>query len=127
MSEQPLIAVVDSDDDVAEAVCDLLRAKGYRAIGSVLRDFATPESTAAWFQEHDVDAILYEIAPPYEESLARFERIRRVVAPAGQKAVLHTASLETLKEYDHPPGVVQHLNRPPNLGVLLDAIRKALT
>src|SRR3712207_2819425 len=92
---RPLVACVDSSEDVVQLLADYLRLEGFRAV-----THATP---VAWGVDPVIrfvadlrpDACVYNVSLPYRENWAEFEALRAAVPDV--PFVLTTTNLHALR------------------------------
>ncbi len=73
MRTRPTIAVFDDSRDTVEVLVEAFRANGIDAVGQLVTDDPGVER---FVQEHQPDAIVFDVAPPYLDDLETLRRLR---------------------------------------------------
>src|SRR5262245_35210159 len=94
--EQPLVACVNSSEDVAQLLRDGLVVEGIRAVAHVPPLCYGSEPTIDFLTELAPDVVLYTVSLPYRASFGVFQQIQTAVPSAA--AVLTTTNARALDE-----------------------------
>lgn len=130
MSEPTILtaAVFNASDDTVEMLKEILAHRGFRAFGGHADDV---KSGALNFVEflttHKPDAIVWDIAPPYDRNWNFFQLIRTVEPLHGCGLVLtttHKQHLDTLAGLD--TGAIEIIGKPYDLGAIADAVVRSV-
>jgi len=120
VTEGPLVAVVDDDDAVREALSDVLRAFGF-----AVEDFSSAEAFLAFEGMERTDCLVLDIAMPGMTGL----ELQRELKRRGRRIpiVFITAHADqTLRPRVLAAGAAEILFKPFTETALLDAVRAAL-
>ena len=120
----PLIACVDSSEDVTRLLADYLRLEGFRAVTHVtpVRWGAGPVIT--FLTDVRPDACVFTVSLPYAESWAEFRVVRAAVPNV--PFVLTTTNKRALEVAVGPVDGIELFGKPFDLGQVCQAVRRAL-
>ena len=120
MVESPLIAIVDDDASIRDALTSLLRAVGWRAEG-----FATAEAFLQSGQVHTTACLLLDVRLPGSSGLELQRQLRS--SQARMPIIFITAhGNEAMRAQALQAGAVAFFAKPFNDTALLEAIHTAL-
>lgn len=78
MARTPVIAVLNSNDDVVELLRMVLEQRGFVVVSAHLDAIRRGEQSLVDFVvEHDPQVILYDLVPPYDRSWRFLEHVRQ--------------------------------------------------
>ncbi|OIO60519.1 MAG: DNA-binding response regulator [Alphaproteobacteria bacterium CG_4_10_14_0_2_um_filter_63_37] len=121
MPTEPLIYVVDDDDPLRDALCQLLEMEGF-----VVRDFADGPSFLAHVQPDDTGCLLLDVAMPGMDGI----RVQRILKERGCDIPILFLSghgdIPMAVEAVHE-GALDFLEKPVPGLVLIAQVRRALT
>ena len=120
----PLVACVDSSEDLVQLLADYLRLDGFRVVthGTPIRWGSEP--VIRFVSELRPDACVYSVSVPYAESWAEFQTLRAAVPDV--PFVLTTTNLRGLHDAAGPTDGIEILGKPFDLDALCSAVRRAL-
>ena len=120
LPEPPLIAIVDDDDAVREALSDLLKVEGLRASA-----FASAAAFLAAELHEDFDCVISDVRMPELDGLELLQRLR--ARGAAMPVIFITASThEETRVQAMRDGAAGWLTKPVADDALLRALRIAL-
>jgi len=120
MAESPLIAIVDDDASIRDALTSLLRAVGWRAEG-----FATAEAFLQSGQVHTTACLLLDVRLPGSSGLELQRQLRS--SQARLPIIFITAhGNDAMRAQALHAGAVAFFAKPFNDTALLEAIHTAL-
>jgi CheY-like chemotaxis protein len=74
---RPVVAVINSNDDLVALLREVLEDDGLQVVTTHIRQIKSgQEDLPRFLREHDPDAIVYDLAPPYPENW-KFLRLLR--------------------------------------------------
>jgi DNA-binding response OmpR family regulator len=120
----PLVACVNSSEDVVQMLADYLREDGFRAVSYVTPVRFGAEAVIQFVTNLKPDACIYTVSLPYEESWHEFERLR-AAAPA-VPFILTTTNERALRELVGPTDSIEVIGKPFDLDRVCDAVRAAI-
>jgi CheY-like chemotaxis protein len=124
----PCIAIINDYWDFIDILTVHLERRGYRAVGARMPDLAKDGTRGAvrFFEQHDPDVVIFDIAPPVEDHVRYLEAIRPVEARRGRKFVLTTTLPQAVSGYQCTDGIVALFGKPLRVDALLAAVDNAL-
>ncbi len=124
----PTIAIFDASDDTVDLLVLALNEGGFRTVTGHLAEVKRGATDfLAFIAEHDPQAIIWDIAPPYDRNWVFFELLRASTALAGRGVVLtttHKAHLDQMAGQD--TGAIEIIGKPYDLDAIVEAVRRAL-
>jgi DNA-binding response OmpR family regulator len=122
----PKVALINSNDDILEALSLYLTEAGFTTIKGHVHDFKTGEKDIVeFFNIHQPDAAIYDVAPPYEENWNYFNLIKGLKEASGCQFVLTTTNKDILDKYAGPTNTIEIVGKPFDLQMVVSAIKKA--
>jgi two-component system response regulator FixJ len=118
--EPPLIAVVDDDEDVREALCDLLQVEGLSA-----RGFAGAEAFLDNHAPGRFHLLITDVRMPHIDGIELLRRLRGVEAPP-PAIVLTSLSDDATRMRAIEEGALACLTKPVTDEALLALVRSIL-
>lgn len=120
------VAIFNSSEDTIEMLTEMLNMSGFRAIGGHVADVKRGRTDlVAYLEEHDPGAVIWDIAPPYEENWIFFQLIRSSAAMERRGLVLTTTNkprLDALAGVE--TGALEIIGKPYDLGQIIDAVKE---
>jgi CheY-like chemotaxis protein len=130
VTELPLktVAVFNASDDTVEMLKALLTLRGYRALDGKVDDVKSGRlDFVAFLEQHKPDAIIWDIAPPYDRNW-HFFQLLRTSRPLGRCSLVLTTTnkhhLDSLAGRD--TGAIEIVGKPYDLEVIVDAVHRGL-
>ena len=120
----PLVACVDSSEDVAQLVADYLRLDGFRAVTHVTPVCWGAEPVISFVTELRPDACVFTVSLPYAESWREFQALR--AAAPDVPFVLTTTNVRALEAAAGPVDGIELFGRPFDLDQVCQAVRRAI-
>lgn len=122
------VAVFNSSEDTVEMLKVLLSERGYRAVSGRADDVKSGElDFIAFLKTHKPDAIIWDIAPPYDRNWKFFQLLRSSNGLGNSPVVLtttHKQHLDSLAGQD--TGAIEIIGKPYDLQMIADAVSRAL-
>ena len=120
----PLVACVNSSEDIVQLLADYLRLEGFRAVTHVtpVRWGAGP--VIEFVSELRPDACVFSVSLPYAESWREFRTVSAAVPDV--PLVLTTTNLRALESVVGPVEGIEILGKPFDLDEVSRAVRRAL-
>ena len=120
----PLVACVNSSQDLVTFVRDIFVHEGFRAVPYATSLAAGPEVLIAFLQQLSPQAIVFAVSLPYQESWAEFEQVRAAVP--GPHWVVTTTNKRALDELVGPTNTIEIIGKPFDIDIVVDAARRGL-
>ena len=125
--EPNVVAIINSNEDVVEAVRLILGDAGFVTIGAHLVDFKKGRrDLVAFLQEHDPRVIVLDIAPPYEENWNFFQLMKNSQAARGRQFVLTTTNKKILEDLVGKTSTIELVGKPFDLDEIVKAVQKMM-
>lgn len=124
------VAVINSNEDVVEAIQLALNTAGYETVGAHLVDFKRGRKDIFEFVRIEApDAIVLDIAPPYEENWRYYELLKSSDKLGGISFILTTTNIALLKkaiDSKSADAAVEIMGKPFDIDAIRKKVRKAL-
>jgi DNA-binding NarL/FixJ family response regulator len=122
----PMVAVVNSNEDVIDMLRTLLEDEGFRTVGALSTHLRRGQPTPdAFLRTHDPRVVLWDIAVPYDVSWGFFQEVRASSAGAGRRFIVTTFNRQGLAALVSTTEASEILGKPDDLAVLADIVRAA--
>jgi len=120
----PLVACVNSSEDIVQLLADYLRLEGFRTVTHVtpLRCGAGP--VIDFLSELRPDACVFSVSLPYAESWREFRAVSAAVPDV--PFVLTTTNLRALESVVGPVEGIEILGKPFDLDEVCRVVRRAV-
>jgi DNA-binding NtrC family response regulator len=126
-AEPNVVAIINSNEDVVEALRLILGDAGFVTIGAHLVDFKKGRrDLVAFLQEHDPRVIVLDIAPPYEENWNFFQLMKNSQAARGRQFVLTTTNKKILEDLVGKTSTIELVGKPFDLDEIVKAVQKMM-
>lgn len=120
MAKIPLVAIVDDDEEISEALCELLMSTGLTC-----RCFGSASAFLATYPASGFDALVTDIRMPGMSGIDLLDRLR-TIDPAFPTIVLTSVSNERDRNRAFELGIMAWLMKPVTDDVLLGHLQSAL-
>ena len=122
----PLVACINSSEDVVQLLADWFREEGFRAVSYVTPIRYGTAPVVQFVTALQPDVCVYTVSIPYRESWAEFQALRRA-APA-VPFVLTTTNVRALRELVGPVDLEPYelFGKHFDLDQVCQAVRRAL-
>jgi DNA-binding response OmpR family regulator len=125
--EPNVVAIINSNEDVVEAIRLILGDAGFVTIGAHLVDFKKGRrDLVAFLLEHDPRVIVLDIAPPYEENWNFFQLMKNSQAARGRQFVLTTTNKKILEDLVGKTSTIELVGKPFDLDEIVKAVQKMM-
>jgi DNA-binding NtrC family response regulator len=124
----PTVAVFNASDDTVEMLKALLSSRGYVAISGEVDKVKSGEvDFVAFLDGHRPDAIIWDIAPPYERNWHFYKLVRELRSLEQCAMVVTTTHLQHLRELTGDTvEAIEIVGKPYDLQAIVDAVERAL-
>jgi DNA-binding response OmpR family regulator len=125
---RPLIAILNSTQEIMELLQTVLEEEGFSTVTAYTADFKRGTlDIQTFFQTHQPQAIVYDIALPYEENWHFFcnHIITTKLLPESH-FILTTTNKSVLDMLVGPTPTIEIIGRPFDLEEIVSAIRRVI-
>ena len=123
-SARPLVACVNSSEDVVDLLADYLRLEDFRAVTHVTPVRWGAEPVIAFLRDLHPDACVFTVSLPYDANWREFEVVRAAVPAV--PFVVTTTNQRALDELVGPTNTIEIIGKPFDLDRVCQAVREAL-
>jgi DNA-binding NtrC family response regulator len=124
--ERLVVAVVNSNEDIVELVRSTLEEEGFLTVEAHIPDIRRGRTDfIAFLEAEDPGVIVYDIAPPFRESVNFLRLVMSSSAAAGRAFVLTTTNRAGLEEVIAETGSIELLGKPYDLDQIVSAVKRA--
>ena len=122
------VAIFNASDDTVAMLSVLLSEAGYRVVsGQVDEVKSGAMDFIAFMDTHQPDAIIWDIAPPYDRNWTFFKLLRSIGPLANRAIVLTTTSTEHLESVaGKQTGAIELVGKPYDLNVIVAAVARGM-
>jgi DNA-binding response OmpR family regulator len=121
------VAVINTSEELARVLKEVVEDEGWTATCAYCLDFKEGRSDfLAFLTAYDPAVIVWDIALPYEENWAFFQKLRQLPEVSGREIVLTTTNERVLAELAGETGAIEIIGKPFDLQLLATAIGNAL-
>ena len=119
----PLVAVLNSSQDIVQLLQEVLEDDGFRTVTFVSGIERGPHDSLDFLRQHRPQIVLYSVAPPYDKSWAIFQQVREGMPDA--HFVVTTTNKRALDEFVGPTDTLELIGKPFDLDEITAAVRRA--
>jgi CheY-like chemotaxis protein len=93
------VAIINTNDDLVQALRSVLVDEGYYAITGHVADFKSGrQDFGAFLKTHNPDALIYDIAIPYEDNWTFFQTLLQLPETNGRRFIVTTVNKRVMQE-----------------------------
>lgn len=123
---KPLIAVINSNQDIIEMICMILGQEGYPTVTGHVIDFKRgKDNFVDYLKRNNPKIIVFDIAPPYEENWTFFKLIRETKEAEKIPFIITSTNSAVLKQITGESNSIQIVGKPFDLQEIFNAVKKA--
>jgi DNA-binding response OmpR family regulator len=123
----PLVAVINTSEEVAELLSLVLQHDGLQTVVAYALDFKRGRQDLDTFlRNYDPPVVVYDIAIPYADNWAFFERVRASEEGRKRRFVLTTTNKRALDELVGETAAIEIIGKPFDIEEVIAAVRRAL-
>lgn len=121
------VSIFNSNDDTVELLRMFLELKGFVVSSGHLSDIKRGRlDLPAFLNQHRPKAIIYDLAPPYEQSWNLLKRLRDDGPMAGYKILLTTTNQKRVEEVIGVTDVLEIVGKPYDLEAIADGVARLI-
>ena len=126
--QRPIIAVINTNDDLVDAVKNRLLDEEYEVVTAHIRDLKSGRQDFADFlRAHQPVVVIYDIAIPYDDNWTFFNMLRSLPGSAGQRFIVTTVNKRSLDRLVGGTSAVELVGgHADDFDPLIQAVRDAL-
>jgi hypothetical protein len=107
-SVQPVVAVVNTNDDLVLALRSRLLDEGYSIVTMHIREIKSGRSDFGKFLDaHDPVAVIYDIAIPYDDNWTFFQTLRKLPESQRRQFIVTTVNKRVMDQLVGPTDVIE--------------------
>jgi len=119
------VAICNHVADLIDIVAEHLEAAGYETFKLYIEDIQKGRvDFVSWLERHNPEVVIYDIAPPYKESLNFLALVQNSGAMKSRCVILTTTNLHALQQERKEIFAHELLGKPYELGTLIKVIEE---
>ena len=128
MASPPVVAILNSNDDVLEMLRLIVEQQGLVAVsGHIDRIRRGEMSLPDFVEEHNPQVIIYDLVPPYDRSWRFLDHIRHSPKMLGRKFIITTTNAQRAREIiGDAEQVFEIVGKPFDLHQFAEAVLRAI-
>jgi CheY-like chemotaxis protein len=128
MASPPVVAILNSNDDVVEMLRLVIEQKGLVAVSGRIDKIRRGEASLSdLVEEHNPEVIIYDLVPPYDRNWRFLDHIRQAPGLAGRKFIITSSNAQRAREII---GNVEHVfeivGKPYDIQQIAEVVLRAV-
>ena len=122
------IAIFNSSDDTVEMIRQMLLSRGYAGVDGHADDVKSGKlDFLAFMDTYKPDALIWDIAPPYDRNWTFFNLLRTTTAVGSCPLVMTTTNKQRLDELvGRDTGAMEIVGKPYDLDLIVECVVRAV-
>ena len=127
MARIPVVAVLNSNDDVLEMLRILLEGAGFVVVSAHIDKIRRGEQSFVDFiNEHSPQVLIYDLVPPYDRSWRFLEHLRGTPLMQHRKFIVTSTNAARAREIiGDDKQVFEIVGKPYDIDLIVEAVRRA--
>lgn len=126
-SPPPVIVVVDTNEDIAAFLSQVLEDEGYHPVIGDVTDFrAGRQDLATFLAKHQPAAVIWDIAFPYDRNWIYFQRVQTLLVATAGRVILTTTNQRAIEALIGSTPAHEILSKPYDLDQFLATLHRTL-
>jgi DNA-binding response OmpR family regulator len=123
----PVVAILNSNDDVVELLRDLLERAGFVTVTGHIDDVRRGDlDLVNLVKQHEPNVIVYDLVPPYDRSWNYLHLLRNTAPLQGRPFVLTSVNADRAREVVGRSEIVYEIvGKPLDLDEIVTAVKEA--
>jgi CheY-like chemotaxis protein len=123
-----VVAVVNTNDDLVQALRHVLETEGYAVVTTHIRDIKAGKADfGSFLLSHDPAVVIYDIAVPYEDNWTFFQTLRKLPECKDREFVVTTVNRRVMEARVGKTNVVEIVGgRAQDFEPTIEAVAKAV-
>jgi len=122
----PVVAVLNSNDDVVELLRMALEQAGLVVISAHVDAVKRGDASLTEFMhEHKPDVVIYDVVPPYDSSWRFFEHLRETSLTDQSVVITSTNPRRAAELAGISQDIFEIVGKPYDIDLIVDAVRRA--
>lgn len=127
MTDKPIIAVINSSEDVTDAISLFLSEEGLPSVQGHVADFKKGrEDITEFLEKNKPEVVIFDIAPPYEENWNFFKLVESSEEAKGITFILTTTNREQLAKIAGETNAIEIVGKPFDLEQVVRLVKTAI-
>lgn len=123
----PVVAILNGSDDIVEAMAEVLRDAGYNVVTALIPAIKKgKEDFVEFMKRHDPRVIIYDVPPPYEESMTFLRLLLDTHSIDDRCVILTTTNKKALLEITGTEAEVEIVGKPFDLALLVSKVKASV-
>jgi len=124
----PIVAVVNSNEDIVEMLCMALESAGITAVPGHVIDFKRGRADfRAFVEQHNPAVIVYDLAPPYRDNWQFLQELSHSEAGKNRRFVLTTTNKKKVAEAaGQDVDAFEISEKPYDIDAVIEAVKRQL-
>ena len=122
----PVVAIFNTSPDTVEMLRIVLEQAGFVVFGAYSYDMRDGKiDVTDMVKQHEPDAIIYDVAPPYDRNWRLFQHLCTMPGLRGMKFLITTTNAKHVREVaGADTEVFEIVGKPYDLELVVDAVKK---
>lgn len=125
----PVVAIFNTSPDTVELLRIALESEGFITLAAYTFDLRDGKvDLEALVRQHRIDAVVYDVAPPYDKNWRLFEHLKATPALEAIPFVVTTTNAQRVREVagGDSRNAIEIVGKPYDLQLIIDAVNLAI-